>query len=153
MKRNTTLLAIILLTSAALISNTALATQPIDNRDHLVTAVDRITFSKNILTALHSENAGLKISAMQKVVKYKDLVDINNSVLELMRVYRKSNDEKMRQLALVTIHAIQNDWALGILKRDLQFEQSPKIKKLMIAVLNNDIEKFKKSEEITAFLQ
>jgi hypothetical protein len=152
MKRSNTILTIVLLIAAIFSSNLALADQPIVNSDNLVKATERITFSENILSALKSENVGLQVSAMQQVVKYKDLVDINKSALALVRVYRNSYDEKMRMLALVTIHSIQNDWALGILKRDLEFEYSPTIKNLMIAVLNNDIETFKKSEEITAFL-
>ena len=153
MKRSNTLLKILLLMAIVVSSNLALANQPTVNGDHLEKATERITFSANILSALQAENVGLQVSAMQKVVKYKDLVDINKSALALVRVYRNSNDEKMRKLALVTIHSIQNDWALGVLKRDLEFEKSPTIKNLMIAVLKNDMDIFRESEEITAFLQ
>lgn len=106
--------------------------------DNMILSGDWHNFSKNLEGAVKSENAGLQISAMQMVIKYSDKVNINNSVTNLVRVYRSDTNERVRQLALVTIHAIQNDWALGIVKRDLGFECSPELKKLMIAVVNNN---------------
>lgn len=151
MKRFNSLGAAVLLISVFFSANFALAYQPLIPGERIT--INSTTFSKNILTALDSENDGLKISAMQQVLKYKDLIDINKSAVALMRIYRSSKYEKVRKLALVAIHSIQNDWALGILKRDLYFEKSPAIKDLMIAVLNNDVEKFKRCKDIAAFLQ
>ena len=106
--------------------------------DKMIVSGDWHNFSKNLEGAVKSENMGLQVSAMQMVIKYSDKVTINNSVTNLVRVYRSDPNERFRQLALVTIHAIQNDWALGIVERDLGFERSPKIKKLMTAVIDND---------------
>jgi len=92
-------------------------------------------FSKNLVNALNSDNLGLKVSAMQKVIKYKEKVDVEDAALEIVRLYRRHKDERVRQLALVTLHSMQNDWALGIVKRDYNFENNSKIKRLMAAII------------------
>ncbi len=115
--------------------------------ENMIVSGDWHKFSKNLEGAVKSENAGLQISAMQMVIKYSDKVNINNSVTSLVRVYRSNVNERIRQLALITIHSIQNDWALGIVKRDLGFERSPELKKLMIAVVNNN------TREVTSIYQ
>ena len=78
---------------------------------------------------------------MQMIIKYGTKVDVDNSALNLVRIYRMNKNEKIRQLALVTLHAMQNDWALGIIKRDIRFESSEKIKRMMAAIIANDTEK------------
>ena len=94
-------------------------------------------FSKNLVKALNSDNLGLKVSAMQKVIKYKEKVDVEDAALEIVRLYRRHKDERVRQLALVTLHSMQNDWALGIVKRDYNFENNSKIKRLMAAIITD----------------
>jgi hypothetical protein len=92
-------------------------------------------FSKNLVQAIKSDNLGLKVSAMQKVIKYKEKVDVEDAALEVVRLYRRHKDDRVRQLALVTLHSMQNDWALGIVKRDYNFENNSKIKRLMAAII------------------
>lgn len=106
-------------------------------------ATDYEAFSKNLVKALKSDNQGLQVSAMQQVIKYGKKVDVKDATLDIVRVYRRSNNEKFRQLALAAINAMQSEWALGIVKRDYQFETNPKIKKMMAAVLNANKEKAK----------
>ena len=98
-------------------------------------AVDYEAFSKNLVKALKSENQGLQVSAMQQVIKYNDKVNVDDAIIELVRVYRRHSDERFRRLALATISATQNEWALGIVKRDFQFEKNLKVKKMMAAVI------------------
>lgn len=53
----------------------------------------------------------------------------------------------MRQLALVTLYSTQNDWAMGIVKRDYNFECCPQVKRLMAAMLYEKSKKDLVSEE------
>ena len=97
--------------------------------------VDWDAFSKNLVKALKTPNTGLQVSAMQKVITYSDKLNISDAALELVRLYRNHKDERVRQLALVTINATNNDWAAGIVKRDYDFEKSAKIKQVMAAII------------------
>jgi len=89
-----------------------------DNWNYLVLTADWQKFSNNLEKAIDSKNTGLQTSAMQMVIKYGDKVDVDNSVIKLVRFYRISKDERVRQLALVSLYSMQNDWALGIIKRN-----------------------------------
>ena len=97
--------------------------------------VDWQAFSKNLTMALKSPNTGLQISAMQKVIQYADKVIVDDAALDLVKLYRNNKDDRVRQLALVTIHAIDNDWALNVVKRDFAYEKSAQIKKVMAAII------------------
>jgi hypothetical protein len=107
----------------------------------LISAVDsqaanNDSFNKNLVKALKSDNQGLQVSALQLVVKYGKDIDIKDATLDVVRIYRRSNNEQFRQLALAAINASQNEWAIGVVARDYQFETNPKIKKMMAAVLS-----------------
>ena len=123
MKRITTIIAVFVF---ALTLISAVDSQAADNK----------TFSKNLVKALKSDNQGLQVSALQLVVKYGKKVDVEDATLGVVRIYRRSNNEQFRQLALAAIHASQNDWAISVVARDYQFETNPKIKKMMAAVLS-----------------
>ena len=112
-----------------------------DDWDKMLANTKWDIFSKNLVKALKSENLGLKVSAMQLVIKYKEKVDVENASLDVVRLYRRHKDERVRQLALVTLHAMKNDWALGIVKRDYNFENNLKVKKLMAAVITDYAQK------------
>ncbi len=153
MKRISTILAMIVF-SLMLIgwSNTLPAADPMAEWEALAQKADWKTFSKNLVMALNSCNEGLQVSAMQMVVKYADKVNVKKASLKLLCLYRNHKDERVRLLALVTIHATKNEWALGFVCRDLKFEKSPKIKKLMYTIIQNSRGKVKSAngEEIVA---
>jgi hypothetical protein len=138
MKRVTSIATIFLLSFLLISSSFAFAKNDWEN---LVKNADWQKFSQNLEEALTIKNVGLQTSAMQMIIKYGNKVDVDNSVLNLVRIYRMNKNEKIRQLALVTLHAMQNDWALGIIKRDFRFESSDKIKRMMAAIIANDTEK------------
>ena len=113
-----------------------------DDWKKLLSKTDWNVYSKNLVTALKSDNLGLQVSAMQQVIKYKDYINVDRAALDLVRIYRRHKDDRMRQLALVTLYSAKNDWAMGIIKRDFNFECCPKVKRLMAAML---VEKSKKN--------
>ena len=93
--------------------------------------------SENLVNALQSDNPGLQQSAMRLIIQYANQVDVDEAVFDMMCLYRHSDDSKVRQLALVTLHKIGDDYAMGFVKRNLQFETDEKIIKLSNAILNN----------------
>ena len=93
--------------------------------------------SENLVNALRSDNAGLQQSAMRLIIQYAEHVKVDDGVLNLMRLYRHSDNSKVRQLALVTLHKIGNDYAMDFVKRNLKFETDEKIIKISNAILYN----------------
>jgi hypothetical protein len=109
-------------------ATSAFATERIVNWD---------TVSENLVSALQSDNPGLQQSAMRLIIQYADHVDVDEVVINMMRLYRFSDDSKVRQLALVTLHKIGNEYAMDFVKRNLKFETDEKVIKLSNAILNN----------------
>ena len=99
--------------------------------------VDWDAVSKNLVTALQSENDGLQQSAMRLIIQYADQVDVDDGVFNMMRLYRHSDDSKVRQLALVTLYKIGDENAMDFVKRNLKYETDKKIIKLSNAILYN----------------
>ena len=93
--------------------------------------------SENLVSALQSENPGLQQSAMRLIIQYADHVDVGEAVTNMMSLYRHSDDSKVRQLALVTLHKVGDDYAMDFVKRNLKYETDEKIIKLSNAMLNN----------------
>ena len=121
--------------------------------DQLMAKTDWKLFSDHLVKAIQSDNQGLQVSAMQHVIRYAGKVDVHTAAFKLIRIYRRNKDEFLRQLALVTIYASQNDYALSIVKRDYNFEKSEKIKRTMAAILTEQAKKLAKrktGEEIIA---
>jgi len=93
------------------------------------------TFSQNLTVALKTSNTGLQVSAMQLVIQYADKLKMDEAAKDLVKLYRKNKDERVRLMALVTINSIDNDWALSVVKRDFAYEKSTRIKKAMAAII------------------
>jgi hypothetical protein len=85
--------------------------------------------------AIKSDNEGLKVSALRLVIKHGDKVNVEEATLGIVELYRRSDNEQFRQLALAVINATQNEWALNIVARDYQFETNPTIKNMKDAIL------------------
>jgi hypothetical protein len=94
-------------------------------------------FSENLVNALQSDNPGLQQSAMRLIIQYAEHVEVDDAVFSMMRLYRHSDNSKVRQLALVTLHKIGNQYAMDFVKRNLKFETDEKIIKLSNAILSN----------------
>ena len=97
--------------------------------------VDWDTFSQNLIVALKTQNTGLQVSAMQLVIQYADKLKMDEAAKDLVKLYRKNKDERVRLMALVTINSIDNDWASSVVKRDFAYEKSTRIKKAMAAII------------------
>lgn len=92
-------------------------------------------FSKGLTMALKSDNLGVKLSAMQLVIKYGDKVNVKNARYDVMDIFLDSKNRRVRQLALVTLSKINNTFDMGLLERQIKFEDDPVIKNQIAAVL------------------
>ena len=98
--------------------------------------VDWVSFSKNLDANLASENTGVKQSAMQLIIKYSDKLELDDdSIFELVRVYRWEKDVKYRQMALVTLHSLKDKWAIEFIKQSYNFEYDPVLKHTIAAMV------------------
>jgi hypothetical protein len=99
--------------------------------------VDWDAFSENLVVGLKSDNLGVRTSAMQQVIRYADNVNVDDAIFDIVEMYRSSNDEKVRQLALAAMHKTENAWAMDFLKRNLKFEKSEKLRTAIYHILND----------------
>lgn len=152
MKRILSIAAVFLLSFLLITTHQIRAEEITIAGDHFIQTTDWQKFSENLVVALNSCNCGLQVSALQKVIKYSNQVTINKAIKKIVRLYRCHPDLRVRRLALVTIHAVQNEWAIGIVKRDLPFESNPKMKKLMQAVITGNKKEIMKNGDVVSFL-
>jgi hypothetical protein len=111
-----------------MIINTASAQAPERN-------VDWELISENLVVGIQSGNPGVQQAAMRLVIQHPEKLDVNDALNDLMHIYRFSDNTKMRQLALVTLHKIGSEYAMDFAKRNLEFESDEKIIKLSQAAL------------------
>ncbi|NBC16346.1 MAG: hypothetical protein GVY18_03410 [Bacteroidetes bacterium] len=141
MKRFTPLFAVLLLSFA--LSSPLYATsdsEPPELVDPALTTtnlatVDWAAFSTNLVNALATDNDGLQQSAMQLIIKYRERVDVHRARFDVMRLYRDHDDDRVRRMAVVTLGAMDNNWALGFLARSVTFEDDPAVRHTIQAVL------------------
>jgi len=98
------------------------------------------TFSDNLVQALQSDNDGLKISAMQLIIKHGDKVWVHDATFQVYQIFKEHENARMRQLALVTLHKINSEWFLNELPKDLAKETSPALRHQMMAILYGEKE-------------
>ena len=103
--------------------------------------VDWERVSENLVIGIKSDNPGVQQAAMRLVIQYADNLNMDDAVLDMMRIYRFNEDSKMRQLALVTLHKIGSEYAMDFAKRNLKFEADEKILKLSQAAICDCIRK------------
>jgi len=113
------------------------------------TKVNWTAFSRNLVKAIASQNDGLRISALSMIVKYSENLDVDDAVFDIVRIFRNSKDTRIRQLALVTLHKMENNWAMDFLKRNLKFEENETILNQSYCVVKNYYAKNSSLKEVT----
>jgi hypothetical protein len=93
-------------------------------------------FSVNLVKAFKVPNDGLHQSAMGMIIRYADKLDVDDAVFDIVRIFRSHKDSRVRQLALVTLHKMQNAWAMDFLKRHYKFERDAAIRKMNCCIVN-----------------
>ena len=92
--------------------------------------------SQNMVYALKHGPDGLKQSVLQNIIRYGENLQVEEAVYDVMSIYRSHPDERVRQLALVALYKMNNNWALSFLERAIKFEKSPKLRKSICAILH-----------------
>lgn len=93
-------------------------------------------FSKNLVKAVHSDNEGLRRSAMCMIIRYADYLTVKDARFEIVRIFRSHKNSKVRQLAMVTLYHMKDDWAMYFLKRNIKFEKDETILKQNCCIVN-----------------
>jgi hypothetical protein len=84
-------------------------------------------FSANLVEGLTMNNDGVRQAALQHIITYEKRLDVNDAVFDIVRIYRFHKNERFRQLAVVALTKVENDYAAYYLKRSLKFEKNPTI--------------------------
>jgi hypothetical protein len=92
-------------------------------------------FSKNLVKALTLDNKGVKVAAMQNMITYSKYLNVEDATFDLIRIYRYNDNQKIRQLAVVALHHVGNNWAMDFLKRSIKFEENETIKRQIVDCL------------------
>ena len=94
-------------------------------------------FSANLVNAFKIPNDGLHKSAMCMIIRYSDKLNVDDAVFDVVKIFRSHKDVKVRQLALVTLHKMQNAWAMDFLRRHHEFEDDATIRKMNCCIVNS----------------
>lgn len=104
-----------------------------DNLDH----VDWDAFSKNLATAMKSDNPGLQQSAMCMMIQYGDNLNIKrDTVFDIVRIFRSDENKNVRLLAMIALYKIEDPWGMDYLKRHNRFESEKRIQTLCCCAVN-----------------
>ena len=99
------------------------------------------TFAALHVALLDDEDERTRIDAMRNIIhfakNYGDQVDFHSGVDELYGIYRFSRNETERIYALTALHAIGQDDTMRQLARDVKYEGSERIRRMLVAVVND----------------
>lgn len=101
-------------------------------------AVDAATwavFSKNLVHALQMDNDGVKMAAMQYIIRYNDKLDVDVAAVDVARLYRNHKDDNVRRMAAVALSKMQSPWAMGYLRLSAQYEKSETVRQTIKAIV------------------
>jgi hypothetical protein len=93
-------------------------------------------FGKNLVKAIQSDNEGLQRSAMCMIIRYADYLSVKDARFDIVRIFRSHKNPKVRQLAMVTLYHMKDDWAMYFLKRNIKFEKDECILKQNCCIVN-----------------
>ncbi len=97
--------------------------------------LDWINLSKSIIEKMAAEDFETQRLAMRKIILYNHLygdhLEVDETVFDLLNIYNTNDNPKVRQLAVVTLHSIGNEWAMKNLCESLQYEQDKNLKRFM----------------------
>ena len=93
-------------------------------------------FSQALNVAVQHANAGVQMGALQQIAHYGDQLNLDDeAIFEIVRVYRSSNNDNERILALMALDATNDVWAMDFVKRSARFEKSARVLKHTQAVI------------------
>ncbi len=102
-------------------------------------AIDAATwkaFSTNLVHALTMDNDGVRVAAMQYIIRYGDKLDVGAAVFDVMRIYRNHKDDNVRRMAVVALGRMQSGGAIGFLRLSEEYEKSETVRHTIQAVVS-----------------
>ena len=93
------------------------------------------TFSTNLVHALQMDNDGVRMTAMQYIIRYNDKLDVSVAAIDVARIYRNHEDDNVRRMAVVALSQMQSDWAIGYLRLSKNYEKSETVRQTIEAVV------------------
>ena len=94
-------------------------------------------FSENLVKAIKSGHPGLQQSAMQRIIRYADSLDIKDAVYPLVQIFRFDDNDKVRRLAMVALAKINTDHAISYLYKYMKFEENVMIRHQCVCIIND----------------
>jgi len=102
-----------------------------------MSALDWQTYGNRLHDALSVDHAGLRHSALRLIIAYSDNLDLGNeTVVELMKIYRDDDSEQARRMAVVALAELDSELAVDYLERSHTFEKSDTVKRTIAAVVS-----------------
>ncbi len=92
-------------------------------------------FSVNLTKAIKSDNPGLQQSAMQRIIRYADKLEVDNAVYDIANIFRFDKNPRVRRMAMVTLSSINSDKSMDYLSRYLKFEEDKAIQKQACCIM------------------
>ena len=111
-------------------------------------------FGKNLVVALKSDHRGLQESAMQRIIRYSDSLEVTDAIYDIALIFRFDNNPQMRRMAMVTLSKINSDYSLNYLCQYLKYEDNPSIRKQCCCIIRDYYVSNKpdKMDELTVLL-
>jgi hypothetical protein len=92
-------------------------------------------FSHSLVRALRSDHSGLQQAAMRLIIQYGDQVNVRSGLHDLARIYREADSDFVRRMAVMALARTEHPWAIDFLERSERFEQTPRVRRQIQAVL------------------
>jgi hypothetical protein len=97
--------------------------------------IDWIDLSNTLTEKISADDPQTQRLAMREMILYNYLsdntLDIDETVFDLINIYETNDNPKVRQLAVVTLHSIGNEWSMDYLCDNIKFEEDENLKKFM----------------------
>ena len=98
-------------------------------------------FSKNLVKGIQEGNEGVQQAAMRNIILYNQLypgkLQVDEAAWDIVRIFRVNKNQRVRQLAMVTISSIGHDWAMYYLIGNLKYEKNKCIGKQCCCIIKN----------------
>ena len=122
----------------AFLSGPAFAdTHPWPTPDASWVEADWAAFSENLVVGLASDNEGLKLSALQMIVRYGDHLDVQAAAFDVVRMFQDHRDQRVRRMAAVACSRLKSGWAMGFLRMSEPFERDARVRTTLQSIVRN----------------
>ena len=92
--------------------------------------------SEELVKFIKSNDENKKVFALQKIIMNPEIVNANHVAYDIYRMYRSHKNDKIRQMALVSLYKMKHYFLLKNLKDDLYKEKNPEIRWQIKVILN-----------------